>query len=72
MTVQRLKRLNNKRYEFYKVYDATNNELSIHPHTTYREAKKLAFEWLKNSGATVEIVGYKNYKCYVIARCEDF
>ena len=67
----KLKRLNNKKYQFYRVYDATNNEVSDIC-LTFRDAKKLAYEWLQGQGCTVEIVGYKYLTSYTVAYCEDF
>ena len=69
--MHKLKRLNNKKFDFYTVYDSTNNEISDCC-DTFRDAKKLACEWLKNQGFTVEIVGYKYLTPYTVARCEDF
>lgn len=65
------KRTNNTEFEYYKVYDATNNELGGIC-ATYEEAEQNAFDWLAGQGCTVEIIGYKDAQPYTVAKQEDF
>jgi hypothetical protein len=67
-----MKRTNNTEFEYYKVYDATNNELGGIC-TTFEEAEQYAIDWLSGQGCTVEIVGYDdNAQPHTVAKQEDF
>lgn len=69
---QKLTRQTRERFNFYYIFDETNNEASK-GYTTFREARKEAFTWLKGLGSTVIIFSYrKNGSVKFIAREEDF
>ena len=66
-----MKRKDFTTYEYYKVYDATNNELGGIC-ATFEDAEQNAFDWLAGQGCTVEIIGYKDAQPYTVAKQEDF
>ncbi len=74
MKKRQLKRKNNKIYDYYKGYDATDNKMLNNgkSYKTFNNIRKSALETQSLEGSTVEIIGYKNGKDYIVAREEDF